>query len=199
MKGEEMDWIEDEDLREALRQMRTYIDITEEDLKKIFNLALEHAKSRLRKKIFVKDVMTEKVITVNEDMTLDKVAEILTENRISGVPVTDLQNRVTGIITEADIISQAETAKTGVFKELLRHLLGEPVPRKREKSLSELKVKNVMTVPVITASPDMDIREVARILDERRIKRLPVVDREGKLIGIISRQDIVRFLSHESQ
>lgn len=56
-----------------------------------------------------------------------------------------------------------------------------------------------MTAPVITASADMDIREVARILDEKRIKRLPVVNNEGKLIGIISRQDIVRFLSRESQ
>lgn len=193
-----MDWIEDEDLREALREMRTYVDITEDDLKKIFNLALEHARRRLRKKIAVKDVMTEKVITVNKDMTLDKVAEILSENRISGAPVVDLQNRVIGIITEADIISQTERIKTSVFKELLRHLLGEPAPRKREKSLSELRVKDVMTAPVITASPDMDIRDVARILDEKRIKRLPVVDKEGKLIGIISRQDIVRFLGRES-
>lgn len=51
MKKEEMDWIEDEDLREALRQIRRYIDITEEDLKKIFSLVLEHTRKRLRKKI----------------------------------------------------------------------------------------------------------------------------------------------------
>lgn len=193
-----MDWIEDEDIREALKEMRTYIDITEDDLKKIFNLALEHARRRLSRKIAVKDLMTEKVITVNEDMTLDKVAEILSENRISGVPVVDQENRVIGLITEADIISQTETVKTNAFKELLRHLLGEPVPRRSGKSLSELKVKDVMTSPPLTASPDMDIREVARILDEKRIKRLPVVDKEGRLIGIISRQDIVRFLSRES-
>lgn len=194
-----MDWIEDEDLREALREMRTYIDITEEDLKKIFQLALEHARRRLRKKIPVRDVMTERVITVNEDMTLGEVAKILSENRISGVPVIDSQKRVTGIVTEADIISQTEKIKTSVFKELLRYLLGEPVPKKTESPLSELKVKDVMTAPVITASADMDIREVARILDEKRIKRLPVVDSEGKLIGIISRQDIVRSLSRESK
>ncbi len=193
-----MDWIEDEDLREALKEMKTYVDITEDDLKRIFNLALEHARRRLSKKIAVKDLMTEKVITVREDMTLDKIAEILSENRISGAPVVDLQNRVIGIITEADIISQTETVKTGAFRELLRHLMGEPVPKKSKKSLSELKVKDVMTAPAITASPDTDIREVARILDEKRIKRLPVVDEDGKLIGIISRQDIVRFLSHES-
>lgn len=194
-----MDWIEDEDLREALKEMRTYIDITEDDLKKIFNLALEHARRRLKKKVFVKDVMTERVITVNKDMTLDKVAEILSENRISGAPVVDSENRVIGIITEADIISQTEAVKTGAFKELLRHLLGEPVPTRSKKPLSELKVKDVMTAHVTTTSPDGDIRDVARILDEKRIKRLPVVDREGRLIGIISRQDIVRFLSRESQ
>lgn len=68
--------------------------------------------------------MTERVITVNEDMTLDKAAEILSEGKISGAPVVDLQERVTGIITEADIISQAERTKRRAFKELLRHLLG---------------------------------------------------------------------------
>lgn len=194
---EEFGWIEDEDLREALRKMRTYIDITEDDLKKIFDLALEHAKKRLIKKKMAKDIMTEKVITVNEDMSLAEVASILSENRISGVPVVDIENKVVGIITEADIISRREKFKVGILKKFLIYLFGEPLSEKKERSLKEIKVKEVMTTSVITVTPSMDIREVARILEEKGIKRLPVVDGEGKLIGIISRQDIVRYLSSE--
>ncbi len=74
------------------------------------------------------------------------------------------------------------------FKDIVRHILGEPLPERKAGN----KVGDVMTSPAITARPDADIKEVARVLDEKRIKRLPVVDDGNKLIGIISRADIVR-------
>ena len=76
------------------------------------------------------------------------------------------------------------------FKDILHNILGEPVPARKSGS----KVEEVMSFPPITAKTDDDIGEVANILDERRIKRLPVVDDEGKLVGIISRADIVRAI-----
>ncbi len=191
-----MDWIEDEDIREALKEMRTYIDITEEDLRKIFNLAMEHAKRRLKGRVPVREVMTERVVTVREDTTLKEVASILSERGISGVPVVDAQNRVIGIVTEADILSQT-AGREYSFKEIVRHLIGEPVPKKTGSGVSEIKVKDIMTSPVITTGPDADIRDVAIILEQKRIKRLPVVDKDNRLIGIISRQDIVRALAGE--
>ena len=194
-----MDWIEDEDIREALKEMRTYIDITEEDLKEIFTLALEHAKRRLRGKLTVRDVMTEKVIAVREDASLKEVVSILSEKGISGLPVVDVQNRVIGIVTEADILSQMAPGRKLSFKEIVRHLIGEPVPKRLEEKISEIKVKDIMTSPVITIGPDADIRDVAIIFEQKRIKRLPVVDKDNRLIGIISRQDIVRAFASENK
>ncbi|PMP63307.1 MAG: hypothetical protein C0197_02995 [Caldimicrobium thiodismutans] len=179
--------------------MRTYIDITEEDLKEIFTLALEHAKRRLRGKLTVRDVMTEKVIAVREEASLKEVVSILSEKGISGLPVVDAQNRVIGIVTEADILSQMAPGRKLSFKEIVRHLIGEPVPKRLEEKISEIKVKDIMTSPVITIGPDADIRDVAIIFEQKRIKRLPVVDKDNRLIGIISRQDIVRAFASENK
>ncbi len=182
--------ISDEDLRDALKEMKTYVDITEEDLRRIYELALRHAQERLAAKIPARDVMTKDVVAVKRDADLHEAAKLLSEFRISGMPVVDEQYRVIGVISEADILALAGMKKGHTFKDVLRHLLGEPLPsRKSGKSVGD-----VMSTPPITIGPDSDIREVAAVLDARRIKRLPVVDGEGKLIGVISRADIVRAM-----
>ncbi|OGW58439.1 MAG: hypothetical protein A2Z09_06135 [Nitrospirae bacterium RBG_16_43_8] len=180
--------ISGEDLRAALREVKTYIDITEEDLRKIYEIALRHAKERLALKIPVKDVMTRPVIAIKEDSDINEAARVFSEGNVSGLPVVDNENSVIGVITEADILSAAGMGKGYTFKDLLRHILGEPTRKKKKGD----KVKEIMTTPAITTKPDADIREVAGILDEKKIKRLPVIDDENRLIGIISRADIVR-------
>jgi CBS-domain-containing membrane protein len=182
--------ISDEDLRAALKEMKTYMDITEDDLKKIYAIALRHAEQRFSRQIVVRDVMTKNVIKVCEDADLSEVTALLSENRISGLPVVDGQDHVIGMITEADVLALAGLKKEHAFKDVIRHLLGEPLPGpKRSKHL-----RDVMTSPAITTGPEADIREIASILDEKRIKRLPVTDDQGRLIGVISRADIVRAI-----
>ena len=180
-----------EDLREALRKMKTYVDITEDDLKKIYEIALQHAQARVASSIPVKDVMTKNLIFVKPDVDLHEAARILSENRISGMPVVDDNSRVVGVISEADILVLAGMKKEHTFKDILRNILGEPVPARKSGN----KVEDVMSFPPITSYADDDIAEAARVLDEKRIKRLPVVDAEGRLIGIVSRADIVRAIS----
>lgn len=182
--------ISDEDLMTALREMKTYVDITEEDLKKIYSIALRHAKERLALKTSVGEVMTKDVITVKKDADIHEVSRLLSESRISGAPVVNDENSVIGIITEADVLSMTGMKHGHTFKDIIRHILGEPLPERREGK----RVEDVMTSPSITTTPNADIREVAKILNEKRIKRLPVIDEKGKLVGIISRADIVRAM-----
>jgi len=191
-------WIEDEDIRAALKDMQTYLDITEEDLKRIFQLALEHAKRRLKKRILVKNVMTKNVIAVKKDTKVSELIEILTKNRISGVPVVDEENRVIGIVSEADLLFTTKTGKIRGLRDFLKRLVGEEFTTLTTPLHGDLKVEDIMTSPVITASPDMDIEEASKILSEKRIKRLPVVDENGKLIGIITRHDLVSAIGHEA-
>lgn len=182
--------ISDEDLRAALREVKTYVDITEEDLRKIYAIALRRAKERTSLRILVRDVMTKDVTVVRKYDDVDEAARLLSEHNISGLPVVDKENIVIGVITEADILSMIGIKEGHSFKDILRHILGEPLPERKAGHI----VGDVMTTPAITTGPDADIKEAARILDGKRIKRLPVVDKGDRLLGIISRADIVRAM-----
>ncbi len=182
--------ISNEDLRAALKEIRAYVDITEEDLKTIYTIALRHAKERLSRAILVADVMTKNVVAVKKHDDIHEAARLLSDNRISGLPVVDSENRVIGVVTEADILSTTGMREGHSFKDILRHILGEPLPERKSGHL----VGDIMTSPAITTGPDADIKEVAKVLDERRIKRLPVTDGNNTLLGIISRADIVRAM-----
>jgi CBS domain-containing membrane protein len=183
--------ISDEDLRDALKEMKTYVDVTEEDLKKIYSIALKHAKKRLESRITVGDIMTKRVVTARMDSGIHGVSALLSENRISGLPVVDEGNRVIGIVSEADLLSMAGMERGHSFKDILRHILGDPLPRRKQGN----RVGEIMSSPAVTTRPEADIREVAGILESKGIKRLPVVDGEDRLVGIISRGDIVRAMS----
>ncbi len=183
--------ISDEDLREALKEMKTYVDITEEDLKRIYSIALRHAEERLARKITVGEVMTKTVIIAKRESSLREASLLLSENRISGMPVVDEGNHVIGVVSEADILSLAGLKEGHIFKDILRHLLGEPLPKRKHGD----RVGDIMSSPAMTTRAEADIREVAGILEDKRIKRLPVVDGENRLLGIISRGDIVRAVS----
>lgn len=182
--------ISDEDLREALRELKTYVDVTEEDLKKIYLFALRHARGRIASSIRVKDLMTRDVVSVRPDTDIQEAARRLSGLRISGMPVVDDDNKVIGVISEADILSLAGVTRGHRFKDVLKHLLGEPLPARKSGD----RVGDLMNTPAITTGPERDVRDVASVLDARRIKRLPVVDAEGRLLGIISRADIVRAM-----
>ncbi|MHB8595666.1 MAG: CBS domain-containing protein [Ktedonobacteraceae bacterium] len=108
------------------------------------------------------EVMTTKVITVREQQTKQQVARLLSKHRISGLPVVNDENVVVGVVTEYDVIS------------------------KKGQTVGE-----IMTRGVISIAPDTDLEEVRHILVHERIKRLPVLD-QGRLLGIISRADLVR-------
>jgi CBS domain-containing membrane protein len=180
----------DEDLRAALKEMKAYMDVTEEDLKKIYEIALRHARERIVSRILVKDIMMTSVVSIKRNADLHEAARLLSENRISGMPVVDDNNRVIGVISEADVLMLAGMKREHTFKDILRNILGEPVPARSGGN----KVEDVMSFPPITSKADDEVMEVAKIFEERRIKRLPVVDSDGKLLGIVSRADIVRAI-----
>lgn len=145
--------------------------------------------------MLVKDVMTTDVITVQKYDSVLAVADILASRNISGIPVVDKQGKVVGIITQADILSVVGIRKDRTFKDLLKHMLGEPLPERKSGDI----VGDVMTSPVLTTTPETNIAEVVRIMDEKKIRRLLVVDADNKLAGIISRADILKAVLRKLQ
>lgn len=144
------------------------------------------------------DVMIEKVLSADVDMTLRQIAKILVENGISGVPVVDAENHPIGMVTEKDLIAQnADGAEKAKRQRWLMNLAeGEPLSPLFLASLdsAERTAGDVMTSPVVSVAESAELPEIARLLIDFRIKRLPVV-RDGKMVGIVSRADLVRQLA----
>jgi CBS domain-containing protein len=140
------------------------------------------------------DVMTSEVITVGEDASVQEAAKLMAEHAISAVPVVDRDKRVVGMVSEGDLLHRAETGterQRSWWLEMVastNQLAGEYV-----KSHSGV-VKDVMTRDVISVTEDTTVADIAILLETNRIKRVPVL-RDGRLVGIVSRANLVRALA----
>ncbi len=146
----------------------------------------------------VRDVMTTNVVTVGPEMEVGQIARLLVEKHISGVPVVDESGRCIGIVSEGDLVRRIgeeedeDAPRTSWWLELL----ASPEERARHYVRTHgRKAKDVMTPDPVTVRPEDSIGKVARILEEHRIKRAPVVDDQGRVVGIVSRADLLRALA----
>lgn len=139
--------------------------------------------------MYIREMMTKEVITVHEDDTVEKCANLLSTHHLSGLPVVDRRGHIKGMITEGDLIKHNSEVKVPAFLEILGGIIYLDDPNKYfddvKKSMGNF-VKNVMTKDIITISPEVEVEEAAKILVRKRIKRLPVVDENKKLIGVVS-------------
>lgn len=142
----------------------------------------------------VSDVMTAPVVTIGPDNTFQQAVRLMRSKRISGLPVVDKKARVIGIISESDLLNKVERREPDTYVlESRRHRLDRA-------RASALDVASAMTTQVVTVGPDFPIALAAREMHTRGIKRLPVVDEAGRLVGIVSRGDLLTvFLRTDRQ
>ena len=131
------------------------------------------------------DVMTRNVTCFREETTIAEAAEALISKRISGAPVVDRDGKLTGVISEEDLI--------GVYYEGHRDVMKTAIG-----SVSVLG-SSLVTRKSITVKPETAVHEIAKRLITLKIKRVPVVDPAGKVLGIVSRKDILRALVEGEQ
>jgi CBS domain-containing protein len=144
------------------------------------------------------DVMVSNVITVSPEASVQDVADILLTNRISAVPVVASNGALIGIISEGDLIRRVETGTERRRSWWLELLTGSaPLAADYVKSHGRT-VADVMTRAVITAKPDTPLRDIAALLEKKRIKRVPIV-RNRKVVGIVSRANLVQALASRRQ
>ncbi len=151
--------------------------------------------------IKARDIMTKEVVTVTEQDTLQDVVDLLSKHRFGGLPVVDENSRVQGIISVTDIVHYSE--KIDVVP--LINLSGWVSPhadttsliylRKGQDALHYTTVGEVMRRKIFTAKEEESLNEVARLMKRRRINRVPIVDDDKKLVGIVTRSDIVQGIS----
>ena len=145
------------------------------------------------------DVMTTEVITVDPDTSVQALAALLSERGISGVPVVDVDNRVVGIVSEGDLLHRVETGTERRAQRRRRSWWLDTIGSDEELARNYVKshgrtAKDVMTSDVISVSDTSELADIANLLETKRIKRVPVV-RDGKLVGIVSRANLVRALA----
>ncbi len=150
----------------------------------------------------VEEIMTRNVIAVKEDDSVQDVATVFKTNHIAGAPVVNDREEVVGVISEADILKVLDTFRwyTPIVTTLdLLHIHGEKshdIQRDIEK-VGTMSVKEVMSPNPETVAPDTFIDDAAQIMHSTGFNRLPVVDETGKLVGIVTRADIVASLYEE--
>jgi CBS domain-containing protein len=136
----------------------------------------------------VKDVMTSRVVWVKQDAPYKEMAAALRENRVSAFPVLDDEGTVIGVVSEADLLTKEALdggydGMPGMITGLLR--------RKEQGKARGITAADLMTHPAVTISPDDAVENAARLMYKSKLKRLPVVDADGHLTGIISRADVL--------
>ena len=140
----------------------------------------------------VTDVMTRKVVAVHTGASFKEIAATLRERRVSAFPVVDDDGRVIGVVSEADLI--AKEALEGGYESHPGPLSGLLHRRDLEKARGAT-AGELMSRPPVTVQPDDLVSHAAQLMHDRRVKRLPVVSADGKLVGIISRTDVLSVFS----
>ena len=148
--------------------------------------------------MFARNIMTKPVITVSPDTPVPEIVSMLVKRSISAVPVVTESGKIVGIVSEGDLIHRVrgdhETPRSWRLKLLSDHVSD---PREYLKSHGR-KASDVMSKPVETTTEFASIGEIAATLESRGIKRLPVVDKDGCLVGIVSRANVIQVLVGEN-
>ena len=182
--------ISDNDIYEAMKDIPGYLDITPADLKDVYKLAYRHALQRITQAVRAHDIMTTQVFSVNRTTPVMEVAELMAEKTVSGIPVLEEDGKVAGIISEKDFLSHMgsrdKTHFMAVVAECLQGKGCVAMPIRSQKA------EDIMTSPAVTVKEDTSVIEIANLFTEKNINRVPVINEEGRLKGIVSRADIVR-------
>jgi CBS domain-containing protein len=142
-----------------------------------------------------RDVMVSPVITARNSATVREVAKILLEKRISAVPVVDTVGKLVGIVTESDLIRRAEAGTERPHSWWVHFLAGDATIATDYVKSHASRIEDVMTSDVVTATPQTPLHEIAASFEEHQIKRVPIVDKAGNLVGIVSRADLIQVVA----
>ena len=144
----------------------------------------------------VKDVMTTHVVSVTKQASFRTMAAALREHRVSAFPVVDDDGKVIGVVSEADMLAkEALKSEPGGMPGMITGILR----RKEHEKARGTTAGDLMTSPAVTVTPDDTIQRAARLMYTRKVKRLPVVDANGHLVGIIGRTDLLTMFDRSDE
>jgi CBS domain-containing protein len=143
------------------------------------------------------EIMTRKVVTVNKNLTIKELSKLFIENRFNGIPVTDDDDNLIGIVTQGDLIEQNKNLHIPTVIALFDAVLFLESEKKFEsdvKKLTGTTVEDIYHKDAISVSANADINEITTLMAEKDIHTLPVLDGK-KLVGIIGKRDVIRAMA----
>lgn len=153
--------------------------------------------------MIVADIMTKDVVTISPDTHIDRVATLLFDRNLTGMPVVDDQSRVVGIVTEYDLMNPEFKVHIPTYINFLKQLkvvhdstIDEYKDQARK--LVKARVADIMTRDVITVQPSTQVTKLVELISKFRINPIPVVDDSNILKGIVSRADLVKIFKESS-
>ena len=177
-----------EDIETALKDMNAYIDVTEEDLEEIYARAsLHHMRQRMGE-VTCGAIMARDVVTAERNDKIETVWETMCQRKLKGVPVVDGDKRVVGMVTIVDFLKRvdqppARPGLLGRLRSLLHRTTGLSVGKAET-------IGEIMSAPVMTAREDTHIVSLIPLFSEHNIHHVPIVDREGRVQGMVTQTDL---------
>lgn len=140
----------------------------------------------------VRELMTRVVISVRPSTPYKELVSILRANRIGAAPVVDASGQVVGVVSETDLLPKEEPPDA-----LTHHVFESKTKRALRRKAAGLTAADLMTTPAITVSPETAVRDAVRELIDCGINQLPIVDSDGRLVGIVGRSDLLRLFTRD--
>jgi CBS-domain-containing membrane protein len=180
--------ISEQDVIEAMKAVEGYIDITPGDFKEVYQAAYALAVKRLLNTLKAGNIMSKTVVLLEQDLALVQAAALLAEKNISGAPVVNSDGKLVGVVSEKDFLREMGFGATPSFMQIATNCLNNKscmIGRLHNRT-----VGHIMTKPPITGAPEMTIGTISALFAERGINRLPIVDDDGRPVGVVTRTDL---------
>jgi CBS-domain-containing membrane protein len=180
--------ISEQDVIEAMKAVEGYIDITPGDFKEVYQAAYALAVKRLLNTLKAGNIMSKTVVLLEQDLALVQAAALLAEKNISGAPVVNSDGKLVGVVSEKDFLREMGFGATPSFMQIATNCLNNKscmIGRLHNRT-----VGHIMTKPPITGAPEMSIGTISALFAERGINRLPIVDDDGRPVGVVTRTDL---------
>lgn len=182
--------LQPEDLLSALNSFDTVVDISEQDLERLYHQAQLNAYQRKSGEIRCSDIMSRDLITVTPDTAVGSAWQLLRKHKISMLPVTDNQQQLLGVISTADFLKNLQVPH---YWGLLRHL-NQLLLKKRHSKQYKRNVAEIMVTKLIVARDTDHIAALVPILSDQGLHHIPVLNDEQQLVGVITQSDLIAAL-----
>ncbi len=182
--------LSEEDIFRAMSEIPGHLDISLGDFREIYLKAYEQAIKRFSRQVKCSEIMTRDVVTLSADDSLEHGAFILAKNNYSGASVTDSDGKVVGIVSQKDFFHAVGIGGINTVMELIAECLTGT--RCIVSGLRKGQIRDIMSTPVVTATPETTAHDLADIFMTKKINRAPIIDPNGLLVGMVTRTDLVR-------